>query len=363
MKEEIWKDVEGFSRYKVSNIGRVWDTKTNKEVSQVDAGIPVYKYVNMNRDDGKRKLVRVHRLVALAFIPLEEGYDIVDHIDRDKFNNHVSNLRWVNHSGNQRNIENNLMVGNIHLKDYVKRYENIDAAYNYIASRMCSGTIVEDALSDYHEYLEYGTKRTKVEWDGQEVYLQDLCTKYCKDYDSIKLKMSNGWNIFNAIYDIPPSHHHSIEVKGKLVDYWYKSKNILAREVGVAVDTLTERLTKCSTMEELIQYDPLDRLRVEIRGIRGTIGELCLHFGVSESAVSSRMARQGMTLEQALFAPRQRVKSVIVNGIKMQPKDLYESYGLNPKSAGSWKSKTNSSFEETLQHFGVDTTRLQISYI
>lgn len=38
---------------------------------------------------------RVHRLVALAFVPNPNGYETVDHIDRDRANNKAGNLRWA----------------------------------------------------------------------------------------------------------------------------------------------------------------------------------------------------------------------------------------------------------------------------
>lgn len=85
MKKD-WKPVVGYEhRYLVSACGTVWDKKNNKEVSQVLSGPNKkrYKYVNLVGDNG-RKLVVVHRLVALAFIPKTEiGKDFVDHIDRD----------------------------------------------------------------------------------------------------------------------------------------------------------------------------------------------------------------------------------------------------------------------------------------
>jgi hypothetical protein len=38
--------------------------------------------------------------VAMAFIPNAKNHPIVNHIDEDKSNNHVSNLQWSTHSHN-----------------------------------------------------------------------------------------------------------------------------------------------------------------------------------------------------------------------------------------------------------------------
>ena len=53
--------------------------------------------------DGKKKAMSVHRLVAKAYIYNPENKPEVDHIDRDRVNNHVSNLRWVTRSENNLN--------------------------------------------------------------------------------------------------------------------------------------------------------------------------------------------------------------------------------------------------------------------
>lgn len=160
---EEWKTIEGFSRYKVSPEGEVFDTKLNRLVAKQLAGIPQYYYVNVNRDDGQRKLKRVHRFVAEAYVDgRSDEFDVVDHIDRDKFNNHFSNLRWTNASGNSLNMEGNIFLFGTPVKEYVQRYEKPDAAYTYLASSLNAGMEEQEAVDKYQEYLDYGMKRALV---------------------------------------------------------------------------------------------------------------------------------------------------------------------------------------------------------
>ena len=100
--EEIWKDIAGYENlYQVSNLGNVKTVKQNKILKQ---HISVHGYLRCRmRKNNKTKKFVVHRLVAKAFIPNPENKPCVDHIDTNKQNNNVKNLRWVTYSENMKN--------------------------------------------------------------------------------------------------------------------------------------------------------------------------------------------------------------------------------------------------------------------
>ena len=103
--QEEYKIVNDFEDYEVSNYGNVRKVSTGEELRQ-----SVYKeylrvdlFKNFGRYDMVQKTIDVHRLVALSFIPNPLNKRIVDHIDKDKLNNHIENLRWATHSENGMN--------------------------------------------------------------------------------------------------------------------------------------------------------------------------------------------------------------------------------------------------------------------
>ena len=100
--EEVWKDIVGYENlYQVSNLGNVKTVKQNKILKQ---HISAFGYLRCRmRKNNKTKKIVVHRLVAKAFIPNPENKPCVDHIDTNKQNNNVKNLRWVTYSENMKN--------------------------------------------------------------------------------------------------------------------------------------------------------------------------------------------------------------------------------------------------------------------
>jgi len=89
-----WKQV-GDSNLEVCQDGRVRRNGVEFEPCVNGTG---YVCVWLNR-----KLVRLHRLIAISFIPNQTGKRLVDHIDGNPLNNCVENLRWATDSENNRN--------------------------------------------------------------------------------------------------------------------------------------------------------------------------------------------------------------------------------------------------------------------
>ena len=94
--------VDGFSRYTICRHGNVINDET-KTVLKGTVNNGGYRMYYLQTDEGTKKLMSGHRLVALAFIPNPEQKPMVDHIDRVKTNNHISNLRWATNSENKIN--------------------------------------------------------------------------------------------------------------------------------------------------------------------------------------------------------------------------------------------------------------------
>jgi hypothetical protein len=87
--------------YKINKKGEIWSCYLKRFLSLCINQDGYYKYVLCN-ENGK-KTVLAHRVVAKQFIPNPNNLPLIDHIDRDRLNNNIDNLRWVSLRQNQLN--------------------------------------------------------------------------------------------------------------------------------------------------------------------------------------------------------------------------------------------------------------------
>ena len=88
---EEWKQIEQSPNYKISNYGR-FKNKRDK-ILKLKINAKGYYYCNISVN-GKVSKVKIHRLVAKAFVSNPLNKNIVNHIDGEKLNNIFSNLEW-----------------------------------------------------------------------------------------------------------------------------------------------------------------------------------------------------------------------------------------------------------------------------
>lgn len=108
LENEEWKEILGYEgRYSVSNMGRIMSHVNgfNQILKQTYNKRINMMTVILHREDGARKNMKVHRLVALAFIPNPENKKTVNHKDGNRLNNAADNLEWSTQE--EQNIHKN----------------------------------------------------------------------------------------------------------------------------------------------------------------------------------------------------------------------------------------------------------------
>lgn len=85
------QEIKNYPKYYITEDGQVWSEKTHKFLTFKD--VNGYNKVELF-NNGKRKYVFVHRLVAEAFIPNPDNLPCINHKDENRKNNKVENLEW-----------------------------------------------------------------------------------------------------------------------------------------------------------------------------------------------------------------------------------------------------------------------------
>ena len=108
MTEEVWRDVKGYEGlYQVSSMGRVKSLGRKDRFGRVikerilEPAVTHNGYLRVGLHvDGKRKMLRVHRLVCEAFHENPDNKSEVNHVNEDKTDNRACNLEWSTRTEN-----------------------------------------------------------------------------------------------------------------------------------------------------------------------------------------------------------------------------------------------------------------------
>ena len=157
MKEK-WKDIESFESYKISNLGKVKNKNTNnilKPIQNPRGYLSAFLYKG-----GKVHNLKIHRLVAKAFLPNPNNLPQVNHKDGNKSNNSITNLEWCSASDNIKHaFKNGLMSSNCKEKEEHKLHKLTQEEVDYIRKHYKSR---DKEFSSYALGRKFGVSHTRI---------------------------------------------------------------------------------------------------------------------------------------------------------------------------------------------------------
>tara|TARA_R110000823_G_scaffold248935_2_gene372423 strand:+ start:207 stop:680 length:474 start_codon:yes stop_codon:yes gene_type:complete len=151
----IEMEVTDYPDYLIFRNGSILGKKKRRFLKPSPNVVEGYMKVNLSKN-GKARTFHIHRLLALHFIPNPNDLSTVDHVDRNKLNNNLSNLRWVTKTKNAHNR---------------KIPKTNTSGYQYITPRKPAGFLFQ--------ICRYGKKRSKSFHSLQEAI--EYKEKYFKD--------------------------------------------------------------------------------------------------------------------------------------------------------------------------------------
>jgi hypothetical protein len=160
---EQFKIIENYETYKISSFGYVLDLRTGKKVN-THYSRDSYEMVNLTNPSG-RNLYAIHRLVGLNFIEKVDNKYEIDHIDRNRKNNNINNLRWSDdyeQASNKKCSKNNVIGKYLCLEN--RPNSNIPSRYRFQIIRRhkklinisfkCSEYTHEDVIKMKNKWFE-----------------------------------------------------------------------------------------------------------------------------------------------------------------------------------------------------------------
>ena len=278
--EIIWKDISGYEGlYKVSNTGEIYSMRENKNLS-LSKDRYGYEQIILYKN-GESKTYKVHRLVALAFIPNPDPikYPIINHKDENKLNNNASNLEWCDYQYNNT-YGNRLEKAKIAYKNFRNNMtEEEKLAYNKkISDGMKNMSEEEKCLQKQHTqqtwknkseeekaaYSKSQSEKTKEVWNNktEEEKKQwgiDIKERWQGYSDEYKQKFSEKMSQVNKENWENKTEESKEEFKNIMKDVW-KNKTDEQREAYRKIQSKLNR-ERFDNMSE----EDKEKMRIQAR--------------------------------------------------------------------------------------------------
>lgn len=177
--QEIWKDIDGFEGvYQVSNLGRIKSFKKEKSGRLLSIKNKVENYPSVVLIIGKnKKSLKLHKIVAEAFLVKKPNSQCVNHKDFNKHNNKASNLEWCTFKENMHHA----IIGKPQILAKMNKY-NIDRAFK-VTQKSMEGEIIKVFNSSKEAAEETGIcRRNILQVARKEEYKKGLIRKQAGGY-------------------------------------------------------------------------------------------------------------------------------------------------------------------------------------
>tara|TARA_R110000787_G_scaffold169919_1_gene282613 strand:- start:23 stop:649 length:627 start_codon:yes stop_codon:yes gene_type:complete len=159
---EVWKEIPDFPDYKISTLGNIMSKKYGDwRQLKINPNQTGYLRISIYNKNNIRKTCFINRLMGLTFIPNPDNLPTVDHIDRNRQNNTLYNLRWATRHDQNMNTcrtRHDITETDPIIRDRICTYESkqraIDSKKHYCEicnkSFHCESKLQEHLGSFYH---------------------------------------------------------------------------------------------------------------------------------------------------------------------------------------------------------------------
>ena len=119
--DELFDLIDYEELYKINKKGEIWSNHYNRFMTPTINNGTGYYSIELSKGKQNIKQTSIHRLLAIQFIPNPNNLPTVDHIDRNKLNNSLDNLRWASFRTN--NLNKSITPKSGHQNIYIDSYE------------------------------------------------------------------------------------------------------------------------------------------------------------------------------------------------------------------------------------------------